>query len=207
MFEFFLDLIFPPACVTCDSIGGYICGRCYEQMYFYKDQVNIALDNPTLDQLFACTKYSGTGSNFIKTYKYQGAFSLAGIISEMMKEQMEVSKVDILIPVPLHRRRERERGFNQSELLAKKLSKKWKLPFQKALSRTKATTPQAKLDREKRLVHLENVFTLLPKVSIEGKTIGLVDDVATTGTTLNECAKILKKYGAKKVIGIVFAHG
>lgn len=207
MLDFFLDLIFPPACVTCDSIGGYICGKCYQNMHFYTQPVEIDLPKPSLDKLFSCTTYAKTGGDFIRTYKFEGAFALAPIISEIMKENMLKPEVDVLIPVPLHTRRQRQRGFNQAERLAKNLSNRWKIPMHKALLRTKATTPQAELDRANRLTHLKNVFVLDPKISVAGKTIAIIDDVATTGTTLNECAKVLKKHKAKKVIGIVFAHG
>lgn len=205
--EFFLDLIFPPACVTCGSVGGYVCGKCYQKMEFHHGEVLIDVKNPVLDLLFACTKYVNTGRDFIREYKFGCSYALAPTIGEMMFEQMQKPEVDLLIPVPLHKSRLRERGFNQAELITKHLTRRWQISYENALIRTKATTPQARLDRKKRLTHLNDAFAFSSKNSIEGKIIGLVDDVATTGTTLNECAKILKKNRAKKVIGLVFAHG
>lgn len=207
VFEFFLDLIFPRACVTCGSIGGYICLKCYQKMVFHRDPIPIDLTNPALDLLLACTTYVSTGSDFIKSYKFGCSFALAPTIGEIIFEKMSKPEVDVFIPVPLHKSRVRERGFNQAELITKHLSRRWQIPYENALLRMKETTPQAQLDREKRLIHLTDAFAISPTFSVEGKVIGLVDDVATTGTTLNECAKVLKKHGAKKVIGVVFAHG
>ncbi|MEO8581960.1 MAG: ComF family protein [Patescibacteria group bacterium] len=205
--EFFLDLLFPPLCVTCGSIGGYICLNCYEKMSFFDQPLVIDLPTPTLDELQACTKYAKTGSDFIHMYKFGCSYALAPTIGEIMFEKMARPTVDFLVPVPLHRSRQRERGFNQAELLAKHLSKRWEIPIVNALHRPKATTPQAQLDRAKRLTHLTDAFNISPNSSITGKTIALIDDVTTTGTTLNECARILKNHQAKKVIGLVFAHG
>jgi competence protein ComFC len=176
-------------------------------MFFYHHDVPIDLTNPTLNQLTPCTQYAETGSDFIKKYKFGCSYSLAPTIGEIMYEQMARPDADLLVPVPLHKSRQRERGFNQAELIAKHLSKRWNIPILNALSKTKATTPQAELDRKKRLTHLRNSYVYISKVSLEQKRIALIDDVATTGTTLNECAKVLKINHAKSVVGIVFAHG
>jgi competence protein ComFC len=207
--SFFLDLIFPPACVTCDDIGGYICLKCYQSMKFFREDIPIDLSSPSLDSLHACTLYESTGKNFIKTYKFGCAYALAPTIGEIMFEQMKKPPIDLLVPIPLHRSRIRERGFNQAELIAKHLSRRWNIPLHNALIRSRATSPQAQLDRQERLTHLSDAFTMSPSSveHIRDKVIGLIDDVATTGTTLNECAKVLKKCGAKNVDGIVFAHG
>ena len=112
----------------------------------------------------------------------------------------------VVIPVPLHKNRQDLRGFNQSELIARKLSKKLNLPGGCALARTKDTEAQVSLSREFRLTNLVGAFTCTDKEFITGKNILLVDDVATTLSTLNECARALKDAGAKKVWGIVVAR-
>lgn len=207
VFEFFLDLIFPPACVTCDDIGGYICERCYRKMQFHTHPIVIDLPKPSIDQLWACTTYTSTGRDFIHVYKFGEAFALAPIIGKLMAKHVPQINANFLTCVPLHRSRQRDRGFNQAQLLAKQISKHWQVPYLDTLVRTKATTPQAQLDRKQRLQHLKNAFTFRSSQKISGKTVLLVDDVATTATTLNECAKVLKQQGAKTVIGLVFAHG
>jgi competence protein ComFC len=206
--SFFLDLLFPPNCVTCGSIGGFICQKCFNQMNFYDKPIDLQIQNSALDELHACTTYQKSGGDFIQTFKYRGTFAVAPTLGYMMHHTLPLlSELQTLIPVPLHRKRENERGFNQAEFLARELGKKRNLKVLNALQKVVATTPQAELDREKRLTHLTNCFSLKSNTSIEDKIVGIVDDVSTTGATLNECAKILKKHGAKKVIGIVFAHG
>ncbi len=116
----------------------------------------------------------------------------------------------IIVPVPLHKRRLRWRGFNQSELLAKEVCQKLNLPWQtNLLQRIKYTTPQVKLKRRKRLKNIRRAFRVSREWQdklAESKII-LIDDVATTTGTLNECARVLKKHGALEVWGIVLERG
>ncbi len=121
---------------------------------------------------------------------------------------------DAIIPVPLHRRRLRFRGFNQSELLAQILSQTLTpgldVPlYTEVLIRTRFTKPQMKTDsREERLSNLKNAFAIQETSTpiLKGKSLWLIDDVATTGTTLEECATVLKQHGATAVFGIVLAR-
>ena len=116
------------------------------------------------------------------------------------------TKNTVIVPVPLHRNRLNLRGFNQSELLARYLSKRLDLPGCDALVRRLNTMNQVGLQREKRLSNLDGAFDCSDKEYILGKNIILVDDVVTTGATLNECAKVLKQFGAKKIVGVVLAR-
>ena len=122
----------------------------------------------------------------------------------------EPQKTDwLVVPVPLHYKRQKERGFNQAYLLAKQLT--WLLrPNSKltnSLLRSKNTKKQAKLSRVDRLKNLSEAFSLKQNQKIEGSNVILIDDVCTTGSTINECAKVLKKAGAKSVRGFVLARG
>ncbi len=118
---------------------------------------------------------------------------------------------DFLVPVPLSKKRERERGFNQAKILATKLQKV--LPHSylaDILSRPRNTLPQFSLTREKRLKNVQDAFALKENVireKMKNQTFCLVDDVTTTGATLFECAKVLKKSGANKVFAITIARG
>ena len=108
--------------------------------------------------------------------------------------------LDAIIAVPLHPQRLREREFNQSLLLARYLGRYWNLPVLTGiLRRTKLTQPQISLKRRERLKNLRRCFTVATPSAIEGKTLLVVDDVFTTGTTVNECAKTLRKAGAQAV--------
>lgn len=203
--EFFLDLIFPPACVTCGSVGAYICPKCFTTLTFYQGPLEIALPHSSVDALYSCTKYEGTSRNLIHTFKYRSCFALSTFISSIMRRAIPEPQVDFLVPVPLHKTRQRERGFNQSELIAKKLGERWEIPMCKALKKVRKTSSQAELDKFARIENLSDAFVIeqdFPKNS----SVALIDDVTTTGATLSECAKILKANGAQKVIGITFAH-
>lgn len=112
----------------------------------------------------------------------------------------------ILVPVPIHKKRLRWRGFNQSELLAEIIGKNFNIAISKDLARIKYAKPQAKLNKEKRESSLKDSFVWKGN-NLKNKNIILIDDVVTTGATLNECAKILKQNGANEVWGLVIAHG
>ena len=115
----------------------------------------------------------------------------------------------LITDVPLHKNRLKSRGYNQSELLAKELSQLLNLEYMPScLTRKIDTKPQFKLDKKKRRENILGAFVVNPKIktSIKGKRIILVDDIATTGATLRECAKILKQSGVEKVIGVTLAH-
>ena len=112
-----------------------------------------------------------------------------------------------LIPVPLAKRREKERGFNQAELLATSLSEITSLPILKALIRTRNTKAQSTLVHEVRAQNMAKAFALAPEVDVKGLGIILVDDVYTTGATLEECARTLIQAGATEVWGLVVARG
>jgi len=155
----------------------------------------------------------------IHSFKYQSVISLQRPLSNLMikflKEADLFSKIDkqniLLIPIPLHKRKKRQKGFNQSELLAKTVASHFSLNFHpKILLRIKNNLPQAKINNFiERKKNTKNIFQI--SVSnlnlIKGKWIILIDDVYTSGATMQEAAKILKKNGAKKIIGLVLARG
>ncbi len=177
-------------------------------MQFYSDPIPSQLQTNYLDELYATVHFTSPATELIHLLKFKSYWSLAEPIAEIMTTFLPMSeKLTLLTSIPLHKQREWDRGFNQSEKIAEFLSRKWKVKRKKLLIRKKATTPQAELNREKRLTHVQNAFIYQSKVNLQNEVVGLVDDVSTTGTTLNECAKVLKEHGAKKVIGIVFAHG
>jgi ComF family protein len=115
---------------------------------------------------------------------------------------------DIICPIPLHKRRLKWRGYNHAEELAKQLGQAFSLPVvADALIKRKHTTPQVSLDREERLRNMKGVFEVQNPQAIAAKNILLVDDVYTTGATMEECARVLKRAGATRVFGAVVARG
>ncbi len=118
-----------------------------------------------------------------------------------------LTKDSVLIPIPLHISKERARGYNHAKLLAMGIAKKLELPLQDCLLRVKKTTSQFALTKLDRQQNIKNAFVVKKAIDRKYSTIFLVDDVLTSGTTLSEAAKILKKQGVKKVYGITLAHG
>ena len=113
---------------------------------------------------------------------------------------------DLVVPVPLHPARLRERGFNQAELLAKILAQKTNVPLHRALERVRYTTTQTAFDRAERMENLRDAFRLRKKIAVRGLRVLLVDDILTTGSTLSECARVLRDAGAQSVYAVTAAR-
>lgn len=208
MLHHLLDLLFPPFCVDCHNLGNYLCQECQYKLRFYTQSLSIEIENPAVDALYACCTHTDGARQLVMKLKYHSAYALTKTIAQLMIEHIPLpDDIDILTAIPLHRRRRQERGFNQAELLARQLSLWLRIPYQEVIQRIKATSPQAKLSRADRLTHLHGAFQVKGLCDLVGATVAIVDDVATTGSTLNEAAVVLKAAGVKTVYGIVFAHG
>jgi ComF family protein len=114
-------------------------------------------------------------------------------------ERLRDISFDLIVPVPLHPARQRERGFNQASLLAKSLSAETSMASRPVLQRVRYTTTQTALDRSERMENLHNAFRLRKNADVRGLRVLLIDDVLTTGSTLSECARVLKRAGAISV--------
>jgi ComF family protein len=156
--------------------------------------------------------YGGVLKECIHLFKYNERLRLSRILSELMVDFIKTNRqiiddVDIIVPVPLSAGRLWQRGYNQSEILARALAKELGLSFSNALVKTKSTRPQSELKRDRRLNNVRGVFGIRRGARIAGKTILLVDDVLTTGSTLNECARILLESGAGRIRALTLARG
>lgn len=172
-----------------------------------------------MDGVFVAVEYKSVIKKAVYSYKYEPyIYHLGEIFSRLMYEslvQNEVAQNVLSVSsnvwitcVPLHEKRLRKRGYNQSEILGRKLSEKMKLRFNSnLLIRTRNTIAQFKLKKEERAKNIVGAFEITPKYSekMRGKTIFIVDDVFTSGATLRECGKLLKKAGAKAVYGLIFS--
>lgn len=163
------------------------------------------------DFAVACWDYQPRIETLIHRIKYQGGRRLARYIGRLagsaMTPVMSLFPDTVIIPVPLHPVRERERGYNQSRLLAEGLSESLSLPVEKRrLIRKKNTQTQTRLDAGERQKNVENVFALKKKAVKPGRRVMLVDDVVTTGATLNSCARALKEAGVSTVMGFSLAR-
>ncbi len=229
-----LDLIFPIRCVGCGQFGHYLCQKCLNQIPLKpsfecvgcKQHVSLGhtcylcRKENCLDQLLISADFKNTLiERTIKIFKFKFVAELSIPLSVLMKKYIRqlqkrnkfniFSDNPILIPVPIHKLRKNWRGFNQSELLAKFLADNFQMEYSPdILVRTKNTVPQADIkERTERLENIQSAFSCLNPAKISGRSVLLIDDVCTTGATLNECAKILKHHGAKNIMALVVARG
>lgn len=157
--------------------------------------------------------YDGAPRRAIHRLKYNGKSALAARLAPSLArtvrsdETLQSIAFDYVAAVPLHPRRERKRGFNQSELLARCLARELDVPFERMLCRTRATPPQVGLGLKERAQNVRDAFALAPRVSVPaGAQVLLVDDVFTTGATLRECAVVLKRAGARTVCAVTLVR-
>ncbi|WP_458402080.1 ComF family protein [Candidatus Avelusimicrobium sp.] len=147
----------------------------------------------------------------VHAFKYQDRGYLSGFLAERMAQEWDnyppLSQAELLVPVPLFYRKEKQRGYNQAALLAEKLARLKNMAWDNhALKRLRNTRSQTELGREGRLQNMQGVFVCERPEAVKGKVILLIDDVATTGATLEGCATALKAAGAKKVMAYTFAR-
>jgi len=171
---------------------------------------------PEYTALRSCFDFGGPLREAIHSYKYNGQSSLADLLAQELadfwlcdcKGTLQTPPCDLITPVPLHWWRAYRRGYNQSELLANQLALHINVPTKVLLRRIKPTRPQVELHRDQRAENVKNAFQINAAMTsiIKEKTILLIDDVCTTGATLRECAKALKKGGATAVYALTVAR-
>lgn len=223
-----LDFLFPKRCVSCGRFGRYICQNCLLRQKIHFPQVcpkceRASVDGRihpgcksrySLDGLTAIFVYDGVVREAIKRLKYNFAKDLAFqlikvTISRLRKEHLPPDLGQfVLVPIPLHPVRERWRGFNQAALLGRMISQELGLGFKdKILIRIEHTRPQMELKGEERRKNIKGAFSASPDIRVpRDYNILLFDDVWTTGATLRETGKVLKRAGAKFVWGLTIAR-
>lgn len=227
MFDFILDLIYPPRCIVCNNIFEFgtqkflcdecknlitpinskrcekcsrpvdfgnlcgICARTHEKVFF--------------DKNFSLFIYDDIISDLIHRFKFKNHPAIGKGLSKIMANEinLDLPQIDYIIPVPIHKARKRDRGFNQSEILAKNLAQKFQIPLRTdLLKRIRNTKPQWLLDFHERKRNLIGAFSCK---NVSGKNIILLDDIFTTGTTINECSQMLKNAGANYILSLTLA--
>lgn len=203
----FYDVFFPPICFGCLKIteGEKICPSCYQKIFSQPIIINKNL------RIYALGYFNIPFNNLIREFKYHNRLFLRKIfaqaLSNIIINDYYLKACDYLVPVPLHKAKLRERGYNQSEILAKEIGKIINKEVSNCLIRKKNTKSQTKLKEEKRIENVRNAFVFNNNYNIENKRIILIDDVMTTGATLNTCAQVLIENKAKEVFGLVIAIG
>jgi ComF family protein len=165
-------------------------------------------DPPDFDQALAAGLFEGPLREAIHVYKYRPLMSLGRPLAEWMTERVrKVERLDMVMPVPLHASRLRIRGFNQALLLARVASEAYAVPLAyDNIVRTRPTRPQVELSGKERAVNVSGAFALRRSCDVEGKRVLIVDDVLTTGATMNECSRALRKAGAAAVVALTLAR-
>jgi len=212
--ESILNLIFPKFCFCCQREGSYLCQDCQAMLEISGFHQNFQADC-LKDLYFAANYQSSLIKNLIQKFKYEPFVKeLAKTLSVLIITHFKLldNKPDfsefILVPVPLSKKKLRWRGFNQAEEIGKELSKFFRIPLiANCLIKTRETLPQVELSDEERKENIKNVFFCEKPELIQRKKILLLDDVYTTGSTMIECAGVLKRARAKEIIGISVARG
>lgn len=212
--NFLIDIFFPKFCLICKREGFYLCQDC--EVLFQISGFHQKHSTQNLKDLYFAVSYqNGFLRHLIKQFKYppfikELAKPLASLIIthfQLMDNKPDLSDF-ILIPVPQTKKKMKARGFNPAEEIGKELSDFFKIPLSSGcLLKKKETLPQAELSDAERKENVKNSFACNNSEKIKGKKILLTDDVYTTGSTMEECAKVLKKSGAKEIIGLSVARG
>jgi len=230
--EFILDLIFPRECLGCGQENTYLCTECRQKIGLnkkfycafckkesYLSQVCAACKNDTnLRAIWLAADYNNELlQRLIHNLKYNYVAEISITLANLIISYLEENKIFenfnlnkeelILTPVPLHKKRLLHRGFNQSSLLAQRLSDFYKIPIFNLLTRNKNTLSQVNLKRSARQANIREAFSFNAYNPLDkNKKIILIDDVVTTGSTLKECAKVLNKNGFEEIYGLVIAQ-
>ena len=217
-----LNLLFPLSCVVCGRDGSYLCPGCepelprLEEPYCQRcadpDEERVCdwcrAQPPAFDGVRAPYLMEGAVRDMVHSFKYQNLRAAAPELGQLLSAYLDSSPIraEVVVPVPLHPRRERERGYNQAELLARELSKRTRLPMgSHSLRRLRNTPPQVSVrspDERKRAV--QGAFECISDIG--GQRVLLIDDVVTSGSTMSACATALKAGGARSVWGLALAR-
>ncbi len=229
-----LDLLLPPICHICHSFipnGGklHICPQCREQIPAVSSPLcpicgipfigmgsdhrcgHCVVHPPHFDLAHSHFRYEGAIRELIHSFKYNRRTHLRAPLALLTLEWLPTflahQRPDLIVPVPLHPSRLRQRGFNQAVLIGTVLSRHLSLPLiPDVLVRTRVTEPQITLPAAERHTNVHEAFAVKKPEAVTGKRILLLDDVMTTGSTLNECARVLKKTGAIHIMAITVAR-
>lgn len=209
-----LELIYPPICGICEKINSeYICEKCKDKLNKYLIyKIEDCKNNKKVyyDYKIKILRYENVVREKIIDYKFNEKTyihkTLEKIILNDEKIYSFLKKYDIILPVPLYKNKKWERGYNQTELIAKNLAKDLQITLNnKILKKVKNTKVQSRLTKRERAENIKDAFAVTDRFYIENKKIIIFDDIYTTGSTINECSKILKIANAKEIAILTIA--
>ncbi len=208
-----MNLLFPPHCPICDAYVEVRGGWCSDCLRKSLDVHRLSLEpamSRLIEEAWSFGHYRSGLRNLLRDLKYKKKKQVlpyirtlqrvgAPAFSWLLKENL------LAVPVPLHYGKEKERGFNQAELLFRDWLEEYGVPMKTLLLRSRETKPQYGLGASERRENMKNAFDMCSEGDLEGRNVLLVDDILTTGATLSECAKVLKKNGSGKIYVLVMA--
>lgn len=209
-----LDFLFPPTCGICGKIGNNLCGKCQLQIQdsnlFLNQIQDYGSDNTKyFEQHYFLFSYKGLIREKIIQYKFNDKPYLADMFFEFFVKNEKVcgffKNYDIIGPVPISSKRRKTRGYNQSELIARRIGNTGLIQYENILKKVKENQIQSSLNKIQRIENVKNVYKVQNELKIRKKKIVLFDDIYTTGATVNECAKMLKQSGASEVAVVTVA--
>lgn len=210
----FISLVIPEICPGCgEAVADYpspICVRCRRAVFSAPSCHPASISG--VDTVWSCRPYGGVLKNCVGKFKYSGVRKMLPVFGELadsyiLENSLGPDIADIILPIPMHAAKLRQRGYNQASLIATMLSERFHARVRpRILVKLRNTSPQMGLTREERLNNLRGAFTVIDRREISGKTILLADDVMTTGATLETCAKELLRSGASRVKAFTLAR-
>lgn len=220
LYERLMNVVYPPKCIFCGQllehdVALHICSSCYEKLPFAKETLLTTTQDGEIsscDGAISVFQYTGMVKDSLirfKFYNKPGYYrTYARLIAYRLNKVADVKEYGLVLSVPLHRKKEASRGYNQAFLVSKALSRELKLiECSGLLKRSKYTETQRLLDKQQRNRNVKGAFTVAAFKNIKGKSVLLVDDILTTGSTVEECSRMLKQAGAIKVTAVVVATG
>lgn len=203
-----LDYFFPPICGMCGEINeNYICNNCYENIKKIKKCVINEYNNRNFSKHLYIFRYEGIIRNKIIEYKFEDKGypykMFAKIILSDKKTCNFIKKYDVIIPVPISKKRKKKRGYNQSELVANELAQKLNQDiWTDIIIKKKDNKPQSELNKLERIKNVEDIYEINKPIEVKNKKVLLLDDIYTTGSTVNEIARKLKQNQTQE-IGVI----
>ena len=210
-FKFVLSFLFPKKCVLCkEKYGDVICKKCFRRIKKYEKAQIVKFKNKNLDFLIYFFKYEKLIRRLMLQYKFSNKPSISEVFSKIiLKNENICGKLkfyDIITSVPMYKSKKKARGYNQTELFSKQIAYNLRIKYDEfALIKIENNRRQSSLKVTERKNNVKGVFKVLNKEKIQNKNVILIDDIYTTGATLEECARVLKEAGAKSVLGLIIA--
>ena len=206
-----LDILLPKKCLGCGREGQYICKDCF----IFLSEVNpvnstceVLATTSQVNGLISVWEYEGLIEKLIQKIKFDGCYDIINELADKAFEKitLDLPRDTVITFVPMYKKKEKRRGFNQAELIAKKVGERINRPVVKLLEKVKVNRSQVGLNPQERLENVKDVFTAVKMTEAKSLSVLIVDDVYTTGATMGECMKVLRKAGVKNIYGFTLAR-